>query len=30
MFSNRTADGRNNICGTVVAKLRKELRISRV
>lgn len=28
MFSNRTADGRNNICGTVVAKLRKELRIS--
>lgn len=28
MFSNRTVDGRNNICGTVVAKLRKELHIS--
>ena len=28
MFTNKSADGRNNICGTVVAKLRKELRIS--
>ena len=28
MFSNRTVDGQNNICGTVVAKLIKELRIS--
>ena len=28
MFSNRTPDGRNNICGVKVAKLRKALRIS--
>lgn len=28
MFTNKSTDGRNNICGTVVAKLRKELRIS--
>lgn len=28
MFSNRTQDGRNNICGIEIAKLRKVLRIS--
>ena len=28
MFSNRTPDGRNNICGVKVAKLRKNLKIS--
>ncbi len=28
MFNNRTSDGRNNICGVKVAKLRKGLRIS--
>lgn len=28
MFSNRTKDGRNNICGNNVAKLRKALKIS--
>ncbi len=28
MFSNRTPDGRNNICGIKVAKLRKSLKIS--
>lgn len=28
MFSNRTQDGRNNICGIEIAKLRKGLRIS--
>ncbi|MGN0649308.1 MAG: helix-turn-helix domain-containing protein [Oscillospiraceae bacterium] len=28
MFTNKSTDGRNNICGTVVAKLRKELCIS--
>lgn len=28
MFSNRTSDGRNNICGVKVAKLRKAMRIS--
>mgnify|MGYP002648956296 CR=1 FL=1 len=28
MFNNNTADGRNNICGLKVAKLRKALRIS--
>lgn len=28
MFSNRTPDGRNNICGVKVAKLRKALKIS--
>ena len=28
MFSNRTKDGRNNICGLKVAQLRKTLKIS--
>lgn len=28
MFNNRTSDGRNNVCGTKVAKLRKNLKIS--
>lgn len=28
MFSNRTKDGRNNICGIKVAQLRKTLKIS--
>lgn len=28
MFNNRTPDGRNNICGVKVAKLRKNLHIS--
>lgn len=28
MFNNRTTDGRNNICGINVAKLRKSLKIS--
>ncbi|MGN1120492.1 MAG: helix-turn-helix domain-containing protein [Oscillospiraceae bacterium] len=28
MFSNRTPDGRNNICGVKVAKLRKAMKIS--
>lgn len=28
MFNNRTPDGRNNVCGIKVAKLRKNLKIS--
>lgn len=28
MFRNRTSDGRNNICGVKIAKLRKNLHIS--
>lgn len=28
MFNNRTPDGRNNICGVKIAKLRKNLHIS--
>lgn len=28
MFSNRTKDGRNNLCGIKVAELRKTLKIS--
>ncbi|MGN1423468.1 MAG: helix-turn-helix domain-containing protein [Oscillospiraceae bacterium] len=28
MFNNRTSDGRNNICGVKIAKLRKNLKIS--
>ena len=28
MFNNRTQDGRNNICGVKIAKLRKGLKIS--
>lgn len=28
MFSNRTPDGRNNICGVKIAELRKKLKIS--
>lgn len=28
MFNNRTSDGRNNICGVKIAKLRKNLHIS--
>ncbi len=28
MFNNRTSDGRNNICGVKVSKLRKGLKIS--
>lgn len=28
MFINKTADGRNNICGVNIARLRKELHIS--
>ena len=28
MFINKTADGRNNICGVNIARLRKELQIS--
>ena len=28
MFINKTADGRNNLCGRNVSKYRKELRIS--
>lgn len=28
MFSNRTPDGRNNICGVKIAELRKGLKIS--
>ena len=28
MFNNRTPDGRNNICGIKIAKLRKNLHIS--
>lgn len=28
MFVNKTADGRNNICGVNIARLRKELQIS--
>ena len=28
MFINKTADGRNNICGVNIARLRKELPIS--
>lgn len=28
MFINKTADGRNNVCGVNVAKFRKALRIS--
>lgn len=28
MFINKTANGRNNICGTNIAKFRKEMKIS--
>lgn len=28
MFSNRTKDGRNNLCGVKIAEMRKNLRIS--
>ncbi len=28
MFINRTTDGKNNVCGTRVARFRSELRIS--
>lgn len=28
MFSNRTKDGRNNLCGIKIAELRKNLKIS--
>ncbi len=28
MFINKTADGRNNICGVNIARLRKEMHIS--
>ena len=28
MFKNRSANGRNNLCGTAVARLRKERRLS--
>ncbi len=28
MFNNRTSDGRNNICGVKIARLRKNLKIS--
>ena len=28
MFINKTADGRNHICGVNIARLRKELQIS--
>ena len=28
MFINKTADGRNNICGVNIARLRKDLHIS--
>lgn len=28
MFINKTADGRNNICGVNIARLRKEMQIS--
>lgn len=28
MFTNKTADGRNNICGINIARLRKELNFS--
>lgn len=28
MFINKTKDGRNNVCGTRIAELRKEMRIS--
>ncbi len=28
MFTNKTADGRNNICGVNIARLRKNLLIS--
>ena len=28
MFINKTTDGRNNICGVKIARLRKELQIS--
>lgn len=28
MFLNKSADGRNNICGKQVAKFRKEMRLS--
>ena len=28
MFINKTATGRNNICGTNIAKFRKEMKIS--
>ncbi len=28
MFINKTSDGRNNICGVNIARLRKEMRIS--
>lgn len=28
MFTNRTSDGRNNICGIKIKSIRKQLRIS--
>lgn len=28
MFINKTADGRNNVCGTQVAAIRKEMKLS--
>ncbi len=28
MFINKTADGRNNLCGTHIAALRKQLQLS--
>lgn len=28
LFINKTSDGRNNVCGIMVAKLRKQLHIS--
>ncbi len=28
LFINKTSDGRNNICGVNIARLRKEMRIS--
>lgn len=28
MFNNRTVDGRNNVCGLKIARLRKEMKIS--
>ena len=28
MFINKTSDGKNNICGSNIAKFRKELKIS--
>ena len=28
MFKNRSSDGRNNLCGTAIARLRKEAHLS--